>query len=255
MILLLGGAGETSRIAEELAEAGYRVLVSTATEIPLTVASHRNIARRTGPLDERDACLLIAAAAVRALVDCAHPYAEKVHETAMKSAEASGIPCFRYVRPESALGREDVLFAADHAEAAKIACSFGCTVFVTTGVRNLRPYAEEAKKTGVNLAVRVLPEAASLQACADAGIDARRIVSGRGPFSVEKNRQDMNRFSAGVLVTKDGGTVGGVPEKLEAARLEGCRIVMVRRPEIPAGYVFENLKSLIDAVVAKVPID
>ncbi len=40
MILLLGGISETSRIAESLVAAGYGVLVSTATDIPLQVGTH-----------------------------------------------------------------------------------------------------------------------------------------------------------------------------------------------------------------------
>lgn len=253
MILLIGGTGETSEIARGLAEAGYRVLVSTATDIPLRVAAHRNISRRKGPLNGRDMARLITSRGIRGIVDCAHPYAEIVHETARDAAEAAGIPCFLFARPESFSGCEDVFFAADHEEAARIACAFGCPVFLTTGTRNLEPYVREARKAGVNLAVRILPEKESLQTCKDAGIDDRWIVAGRGPFSVDQNRDDMKRFKAGVLVTKDGGTAGGIREKLEAARLEGCRILVVRRPERPPGIVFENPKDLMDAILAKVP--
>ena len=45
-------------------------------------------------------------------------------------------------------------------------------------------------------------------------------------------------------MTKDSGKAGGVPEKLEAARLEGCRVVVVRRPEPPEEY-FDQVETLI----------
>ncbi|MHC4781262.1 MAG: precorrin-6A/cobalt-precorrin-6A reductase [Planctomycetota bacterium] len=37
------------------------------------------------------------------------------------------------------------------------------------------------------------------------------------------------------MVTKDGGRAGGVAAKLAAARSEGCRLVVLRRPPIPRG--------------------
>jgi precorrin-6A/cobalt-precorrin-6A reductase len=77
---------------------------------------------------------------------------------------------------------------------------------------------------------RVLPHGESLEACRKAGIPADSVIAGRGPFSVEENREAIRRFSIGVLVTKDSGNAGGVREKLEAARLERCRVVIVRRP-------------------------
>ena len=40
MILLLGGTSSTAEIALGLAAAGYRVLVSQATDVPLDVGRH-----------------------------------------------------------------------------------------------------------------------------------------------------------------------------------------------------------------------
>lgn len=43
MILLLGGTADTAILATMLAEAGYDVLVSTATGIPLATGDHPRI--------------------------------------------------------------------------------------------------------------------------------------------------------------------------------------------------------------------
>ena len=52
MILLIGGTSETASLASGMAAAGYAVLVSTATEVPLAIEEHPRIHRRTGRLDE-----------------------------------------------------------------------------------------------------------------------------------------------------------------------------------------------------------
>ena len=44
MILLLGGTGERAADCRGMAQAGYRVLVSLATEVPLQTGDHAGIA-------------------------------------------------------------------------------------------------------------------------------------------------------------------------------------------------------------------
>src|SRR5271157_323494 len=83
----------------------------------------------------------------------------------------------------------------------EIAYSTGSTVFLTTGVKNLKPCMNEARRTGSKLIVRVLPIKSSLDACRALGIDEKCIIAKRGPFSVDENRSVMKRFGAGVLVT------------------------------------------------------
>jgi precorrin-6A/cobalt-precorrin-6A reductase len=253
MILLLGGTAETGALAGALAAAGYRVLVSTATEIPLECGHMAGVTRRSGPLDEQGMARVIMEYGIRAVVDCTHPYAEGAGATARAAAAAADIPYFTLIRPAGISDDGDVVFADDHREAAEKAFSFGRPVLLTTGSRNLEPYVQASGETGVALVVRVLPEDASLKACAEAGILPRNVVTGRGPFSVEENRRVIREFGIGVLVTKDGGAAGGVREKVEAAEAEGCRIVALRRPLRPAHGVFEGPSELVEAVKAKVP--
>ncbi|HSR13508.1 MAG TPA: precorrin-6A/cobalt-precorrin-6A reductase, partial [Thermodesulfobacteriota bacterium] len=77
-------------------------------------------------------------------------------------------------------------------------------------------------------------------------------LSGRGPFSVDENRRAIREYGIGTLVTKDSGAMGGVPEKLEAARLENCRVVVVKRSQDLKG-TFESTADLIEAVKRGIP--
>lgn len=253
MILLLGGTTETVVLTRALAREGYRILVSSATDIAQAFETLPGVTRRAGPLDERAMALVIIKRDIRAIVDCTHPYAQRVRKTARVAAKAAGIAYFTLIRPESVSGGEDVLLADGHDEAAGMACSFGRPVFLTTGSRNLEPYVREAKKAGVQLVVRVLPEEASRKACDAFGVVPGCIVTGRGPFSVEDNRETIRRFHIGVLVTKDSGESGGVREKIEAAAREGCRVVVIRRPPVPKRGVYHDPADLVAAVVESVP--
>jgi precorrin-6A/cobalt-precorrin-6A reductase len=318
MILLIGGTSETAPLASGLAEAGYAVLVSTATDAPLAIGDHPRISRRTGRLDEEGMVALGKEKGIRAIVDAAHPYAEVAHEAAHNAAKRLEIPCLVFRRPEAltpesgrrtdavpadkavpffAEGRpaspagtasipsidapfkiavhrlaspvkspagaeagrikpseSPVRFAADHDEAAEMAFAEGRPVFLTTGARNLAPYAEAARRTGVPLAVRILDAPESPAACRAAGIPEDRIIAGRGPFSVQENLAAIRRFNIGVIVTKESGRAGGFDAKLAAAQQANCRLIVLRRPDTPAADpAFDHPAALIAALQDLVP--
>ncbi len=255
MILFIGGTSETAPIAAGLAEAGYTVLVSTATETPLAIGDHPRISRRAGHLDEEGMVALGKEHGIRAIVDAAHPYAAAVHLAAHNAAKRIGIPCLVFRRPDALTQGSNVRFAADHAEAAEMAFASGRPVLLTTGSRNLTPYTEAARRTGIPFAVRVLDAPESLAACRAAAIPEDRIIAGRGPFSVTENLAAIHRFGIGVMVTKESGRAGGIEAKLDAAAQAGCTLIVLRRPPIPASdALFDNPLLLIASLASRVPV-
>jgi precorrin-6A/cobalt-precorrin-6A reductase len=253
MILLIGGTSETAPLAEALAAAGFRVLVSTATQVPLDVGNHPNISRRSGLLDLEGMSELAAKQGLNAIVDASHPYSSDARANANKVAKDLNIPYFRWLRPTVATGGDSILFAQDHESAARTAFSFGRPVLLTTGSRSLIPYALEARRTGTLLVVRVLSHPDSIEACLGAGVPDEHIVKGRGPFSTEANRAVIREFGIGTLVTKDSGIEGGFPAKIEAAQMEKCRVVVVQRPEEISEETFSSMPELVAAVSEVLP--
>lgn len=250
MILLLGGTGETASIASSLAGRGFPVLVSTATDLLLDIGTNKNISRRTGRLSKEEMRLIIDQKRIRVVVDATHPYAEEITQIARAVAKNEGVPFFRFSRPGVSSISGQVHQVKDHVAAAKIAFNFCRPVFITTGSRNLAPYAAEASQTGIPLIVRVLSAPEAIKACKKAGIPSKNIIAGRGPFSLEDNITVIKKYGIGVLVTKDGGEVAGVPQKLEAARMTDCEVVLVARPsyEADSRNVWSDIPGLIDAV-------
>jgi precorrin-6A/cobalt-precorrin-6A reductase len=243
-ILLLGGTSETAPLAEALTEQGFSVLVSTATAVPLNIGRHPHIRRRTGPLDEARLLSLIEAEGIRAILDATHPYAELIGPQARTVALQRNLPYFRWLRPAALAGETGITFAADHAQAAALSFSFGPPVLLTIGSKNLEPYVRESRRTGRPVVARVLDHPDTRVACQKLGLSPEAVIFGKGPFSIEENRSRIREFGIGVLVTKDSGKAGGVPEKIKAAELESCRVVVVRRPE-QTGEYFDQIELLV----------
>ena len=243
-ILLLGGTSETATLAEALAAAGFSVLASTATDVPLDIGNHPGIRRRCGPLDEVQLTQLVQTEGIRAILDATHPYAEIIGAQARTVAHKLNLPYFRWLRPTVLSKETGITVAGDHFEAAALAFSFGVPVLLTIGSRNLEPYVRESRRTGIPLIARVLEHPDSRAVCQQLGLTPEALIFGKGPFSEEENRLSIRKFGIGVLVTKDSGVAGGLPEKLAAAKREGCRVVVVRRPEPPDHY-FDKMETLI----------
>ena len=252
MILLLGGTSETAPLAEAMADAGYEVLVSTATDVPLAVGNRPQISHRSGRLTDAEMIALVRDRAVRAIVDATHPYATSVRATAERVAEQSNVPYLTFVRPGTAGEQDGVRLAATHQEAARLACESGRPILLTVGSKNVAVYVQAAARSGIPLVARVLPHPDSVQICRDAGLPEDRVITGRGPFTADENRRLIRQFRIGVLVTKDSGEAGGVPAKLEAARAEQCLLIIVERPPQRSENTFHDMTSLLHALRQRV---
>jgi precorrin-6A/cobalt-precorrin-6A reductase len=249
MILLLGGTSDAPPVARRLADNGYRVLVSQATDVPLKTGCHPNIESRTGRLDERDLAELVDHRGIRAIVDATHPYAAEIRAVASRVAADKGIPYLCFVRPAAVdPSMPGVEMVPDHPAAAMAAFAHGRPVLLTTGTKNLDPYVERARAAQLPLVVRALDHPKSLDACRRAGIPREYVLLGRGPFSAEDNRRQIRAFGVGVLVMKDSGVAGGVTEKLQAAQAENCAVVVVARPAIGDHKAFTDVNLLVAAL-------
>jgi precorrin-6A/cobalt-precorrin-6A reductase len=249
VILLLGGTSETAPLAAACAAQGWQTLVSTATDVPLELPVHPLLMRRHGRLNQQQMEQLIRKEQVRVLVDATHPFATEAHTTALAAAAAVKIPCLRWQRTACDRHGDTIIRVSGHHEAARQAVSFGSPILLTTGSRNLRPYTETAQAAGIPLFARVLPHHESAAACQQAGIPPEQVIAARGPFSVQETAELINRLGIGVLVTKDSGAAGGLPEKLEAARRTGCRVILIHQPQQLDGCeAFLTITEIIAAV-------
>lgn len=254
-ILLMGGTSETAPLALKLATAGFAVLVSTATDAALDIGDHPAIKRRCGRLNADQLAALVEEQAIIAIVDATHPYATEVHQVARQVGAQTQCPYLRYQRGGLLAAETGWIEAADHEEAAQIACASGKAILLTTGSRHLAPYVAEANHCQLPLFARVLDHPESIAACDAAGLDEAGRIFGRGPFSLEQNRALIRQHQIGVVVTKDSGNAGGVLEKLEATQLEHCLLIVVKRPQESNDNRFDDMDKLVGSLLQQCPVN
>lgn len=229
-VLLIGGTSDAREIARSLGAAGFEVLVSTATGYGEELAAADGATARSGALDA-DGMADLAQGCI-ALVDASHPFAREASESACAAAQRAGIAYVRFEREGAGAVTGAVLCesAQSAAQAAVEAAGAGGVVLLTVGSRSVATYTAACREAGVRCVARVLPVAESLVACEEAGLSPADIIAMQGPTSAQLDAALLRHLGATVLVTKDSGAAGGVPQKLEAARLAGATAVVVSRP-------------------------
>lgn len=228
-ILVLGGTGEAVELATRLAgrDAAPAVTVSLAgrTRRPADVPARV----RTGGFGGIDGLVAeLVGAGYDRLVDATHPFAARMPHHAAAAATRTGIPRLRLLRPSWVPGPGDRWHpAVDLPDAARRLEALGSRrVFLATGRFGLAAFSG---LDGIDFVVRTIeaPDPADLPRRAT-------VVSARGPFGVEDERDLLGRHGIDTIVSRNSGGTATVA-KLHAARALGIRVVMVDRPPAPTG--------------------
>lgn len=109
------------------------------------------------------------------------------------------------------------------------------TVFLTQGRLQLAAFARAPQHRYI---VRSIDPPAEADALADC-----RLILARGPFALEDELALMRDEEVQILVTKNSGGRATYP-KIEAARLLGVEVVVVRRPKPPEAETLHDIDSV-----------
>jgi len=239
-VYLIGGTTEANHAALRLAEEGFSVTVSVATPLgaaPAAAASGREA--ESGPKQAAEIAARAIELKAAAIIDCSHPFAHIVTAEASSAAQVAGLPYFRFCRSPVEVSGDFVAQAGSWQEAVRHLQELPGKALLTVGTRHLEPFVT----VGLSFTARILPVAESLTACQRLGIGPERIIAAHPPFSTDFNRACIRHARADVLVTKESGKEGGLPQKVEAAALEGIRLLVVARPADPGAI--HDLEQLV----------
>lgn len=233
-VLVFGGTTEGRLLASELLKRGLEVTVSVATPLGAEELSGLSgLEIWVGRKEVRE--LEQAVKSFDRCIDATHPYAVLASANIRTACQRAGVPCDRLSRAESLA--EGVIEVNSCVQAAELLAGQEGNILLTTGSKELSAFGNISRE---RLYVRVLPCHESLAACEALGIPHRNILALQGPFGQKLNEAMLEQYRIGWLVTKDGGTTGGFPEKLAAAQNLGVSVVLVKRPE-ESGMTMEEL--------------
>jgi precorrin-6A/cobalt-precorrin-6A reductase len=232
-VLILGGTAEANALA--------RALVNHQRIAPILSLAGRTQNPKLPPIPYRiggfggveGLATYLIAHKIDRLVDATHPFAANISRNAVHAANATGTERLIIRRPAWQRTPQDCWIDVTCMQNA--AASLGATprrVFLAVGRQDLEPF-------------RPLPHhyvIRSVEAPASPPQNAT-IITARGPFDLESERKLLLEHRIDVVVTKNSGGITG--DKLLAARALQLPVIMVARPEKPAGpSVADHLGAL-----------
>ena len=191
---------------------------------------------------------------IHLVIDATHPHARLVSEEIREACGRTEVRLERCLRAEGEQNKSRDWVEVDSIqEAVSFLSSVSGVIFATTGSKELEALCQipDYQK---RVYARVLPTSNVLKKCEELGITGSHLIAMQGPFSTEMNTLFLRQTKAEWLLTKDSGRAGGFQEKLEAARENGTRVVVIRRPEengISLEEAMEVLKTTAEGKVGE----
>lgn len=240
----MSGTEEGREIVKRLNDKGEGVITTVATEYGHEIYEKIGLGHLCiqGRLDINELSELIRDKGIETLIDATHPYATRASLNAIKASEESGIRYIRFQRSasvtdnggigETVLEKEGFVHIVADMDEAVSWCSKSDRkrILLTTGFSAAAKFVKLKDKKEIY--IRILPMPAHIEQCVSMGIKPSNILALQGPFSIELNKAIYNQYNIDVVVTKDSGKTGGVPEKIQSAREAGIDIVIIKREEI-----------------------
>jgi len=228
-VLILGGTTEASALARLVAgdprfEATLSLAGRTTAPRPQPVATRVGGFGGAGGL-----AAYIEERAIEAVIDATHPYADQMSANAVAACRQTGVPLASLVRDAWQPGPGDNWRDVPSTEAAADALGPAkrC-VFLTIGRQELPLFAAAPQHRYVARLIEP-PQQATLP-------PDLVLLQQRGPFDLEAERRLLVDEKIDVMVSKNSGGEATHP-KIVAARQLGLPVIMIARPDKPAGHV------------------
>lgn len=228
MILVFGGTTEGRAAAEELDDAGKPFLYST--KLPGQSLAARNAEQRSGAMTREEMEKLCRERDIRLLIDAAHPFAERLHQTVAAVSEAMGIPAIRFERhfPKEYDARIVWFSSLDNFVESFAESRYPITLLSTAGVQSVGKLLP-LKDKGINTFFRILRRDTSISLATSQGATANELCF----YGEESDEALFARLKPDIVLVKDSGSSGGFGEKVAAALALGIRVCAIRRPPTP----------------------
>lgn len=236
-LLIFGGTTEGRLLAEFCAANQIETDVSAATEYGAGLLPE-SVAAITGKKNADEIFSLLASHPYKLIIDATHPYAEEATKNIRIASQKAGIPYLRLLRQQNAVCGEVV---PELSEMVALLNQTDVPILSTLGSKSL-PALTEITDYQERLWLRLLPTDTIRETCIALGFHPNHLILEKGPFNTVQNIAHIQQSKAQILITKDSGAIGGYPEKAEAARKYGIRLITLQRPQ-ESGFSLEQISA------------
>lgn len=252
MIWIIGGTKDSRDILEKIIEKSEEnIIVTTATEyggklLQDYISKNENRIRVISEkLDIAQMEKLILENNINLIIDASHPYAQNVSKTVIEVKKKLNKQYIRFERKMLDYGDTNVKKFETLEEMKDFVKKLeNKNILSTLGSNNLSEIKEMGDNN--NLYVRILPTTDSIKKAEDLGYLPSKIIAIQGPVDKILNNAMLESYKIDYLITKESGETGGEREKIESCREMGVTVLVLTRPFIDYGVIYNDVQTLIN---------
>lgn len=238
-ILILGGTGEGTELARRLARRKDLTSIYSFAGRVTRPRSPEGAVRVGGFGGVEGLISYLLRENITTVVDATHPFSVMISRNVEAACARLRLPLIAFTRPAWLQQKDDLWYeVATFEDAASVVDARKGRVFLSIGRQ----------------------EVGSFRACYDAWFLIRaieeptgklpqhyQVLLQRGPFDLKEDLQLLQNYSIDYIVSKNSGG-SGTYTKIEAARLLGIPVVMVKRPAKHTVSVVETVDEVVSAL-------
>jgi precorrin-6A/cobalt-precorrin-6A reductase len=232
-LLILGGTSDAAKLAQkalDIPNLEVRVSLAGRTSQPGDVSGLVRVGGFGGVAGLID---YLEAEKIDLLIDATHPFAAQISENAAIASQQTGIPRLILSRPSWEKLPGDDWYEVESVEAAaKMVTNFGKRVFLTIGRQQLDRFSHLHHIWFLMRSIEP-PETK---------IPGGKLLCDRGPFSLDNEKQLLEKYQIDTLVTKNSGG-DATYAKIIAARELTTKVIIIQRPTIPPGETVTDVDA------------
>lgn len=232
--LILGGTGDASQLAAEIARAGIDAVYSYGgrTRAPADQPLPTRIGGFGGVSGLAD---YIRSEGITHVIDATHPFAAEMSRHAVEACADTGTPLIALVRaPWTRVPGDKWIEVADVNTAVAALPEGPTKVFLAIGRQHIAPFAMRPQHAYTLRFVD--PPEAPLPFAAD-------VIVSRGPFTLDGELDMMRARDIAWIVARNSGG-DGARAKIDAARMLGLPVIMISRPNLPERLRVESVTEV-----------
>lgn len=248
-VLVIAGTTDAKTVIERLLENKHDTAVTVTTRLGAGMLDEfKNLEIYQGKLNKDHITHLIRTLKPTCLIDASNPFSSEITRNAINVCKFEDLPYIRYERERLKYEDDpDITVVKNYGEACNVLINYEGNILLTLGSNKIEVF-KKIPDYSRRVYLRVLPDWKVLSKCESLGFSPKNIIAIKGPYNEALNIELFKYCQAEVLVTKESGNMGGVVDKINAAKKLGMKIILVDRIEEQCSYKFSSVVELLKCV-------
>jgi precorrin-6x reductase len=248
-VLVIAGTTDAKLVIEQLIKLNIDTAVTVSTRMGCRMLEdyqHLNVYQ--GKLNKERILNLLDELKPKCLIDAANPFSCEITRNAIHVCQTANMPYIRFEREKLNYADDpDVVVVRNYSEACEKLMRLEGNILLTLGSNKIEAFTK-IPDFYQRVFLRILPDWKVLYKCEKLGFNTKNVIAIKGPYNESLNIELFKYCDATVLVTKESGNMGGVTDKINAAKKLGMKIILVDRLEEECTNKTSSIEEIMEFV-------